>query len=299
MFFLNRISRHVNNRANIVWMVICLCFIVLLPFVIGIGLYLKSTLLLEKHSIFNLLFTKDWFPLRGQFGFLPFITGSLWVTLLAILFSAPLCLLTAIFLTQYAKSSFLKIMHPIIDILAGIPSVVYGAWGVIVIVPFVAHDLAPVFGIETSGYTILSGAIVLSVMIVPFVLNIMIEIFRSIPVELKEASLSLGANGWETVKFVLVRKAFPGIVSAIGLGLSRAFGETMAVLMVVGNVIKIPHSVFDPGYPLPALIANNYGEMLSIPMYDSALMLAALILFVVVLIFNFLTRMLITRLEKY
>jgi phosphate transport system permease protein len=126
----------------------------------------------------------------------------------------------------------------------------------------------------------------------------LIDVFKTIPDELKEASLSLGASQWQTIKLVLLRKAFPGIVSALGLGLSRAFGETIAVLMVVGNVTKIPTGVFQPGYPLPALIANNYGEMLSIPLYDSALMLAALILFFVVLVFNFLSRLAIVRLEK-
>ena len=145
----------------------------------------------------------------------------------------------------------------------------------------------------------LAGAIVLSVMVIPFILNILIEIFKTIPIELSEASLSLGATKWQTIKFVLVKKALPGIIAAVGFGLARAFGETMAVLMVVGNVIKIPHSAFDPGYPLPALIANNYGEMLSIPKYDAALMFAALILFVVVMFFNALMRMLIIRYEKY
>jgi phosphate transport system permease protein len=131
-----------------------------------------------------------------------------------------------------------------------------------------------------------------------FVLNILIDVFKTIPDELKEASLSLGASQWQTVKLVLLRKAFPGIVSALGLGISRAFGETIAVLMVVGNVAKIPSGIFQPGYPLPALIANNYGEMLSIPLYDSALMLAALILFFVVLLFNFVSRIAIVQLEK-
>ena len=149
------------------------------------------------------------------------------------------------------------------------------------------------------GYSVLAGAIVLSVMVIPFILNILIEIFKTIPIELSEASLSLGATKWQTIKFVLVKKALPGIIAAVGFGLARAFGETMAVLMVVGNVIKIPHSAFDPGYPLPALIANNYGEMLSIPKYDAALMFAALILFVVVMFFNALMRMLIIRYEKY
>jgi phosphate transport system permease protein len=135
-------------------------------------------------------------------------------------------------------------------------------------------------------------------MIIPFILNIMLEVFRSIPDELQEAPLSLGASKWQTIKFVLIKKAFPGIISAMGLGLSRAFGETIAVLMVVGNVVKIPSGVFQPGYPLPALIANNYGEMLSIPMYDSALMFAALVLFFIVLVFNLASRILIVRFEK-
>jgi phosphate transport system permease protein len=237
--------------------------------------------------------------MSGKFGFFPFILSSLWVTVIALLIAGPICLLTAIHLTQYADNWVLKIMHPVIDILAGIPSVVYGVWGILVIVPFISHTVAPMFDKETSGYSILAGGIVLSVMVIPFILNILIEVFRTIPIELTEASLSLGASKWQTIKKVLVRKAFPGIISAYGLGLSRAFGETIAVLMVVGNVAKIPEGVFQPGYPLPALIANNYGEMLSIPLYDSALMLAALVLMVVVLLFNLFSRLVIMRMERY
>lgn len=188
-------------------------------------------------------------------------------------------------------------MHPVIDILAGIPSVIFGVWGILVIVPFISDYLAPFFGEQTSGYSILAGGIVLAIMIIPFILNILIEVFRTLPDELKEASLSVGATKWQTIKLVLLRKAFPGIISAFGLGVSRAFGETIAVLMVVGNVPSIPKGIFQPGYPLPALIANNYGEMLSIPMYDSALMLAALVLFVVVMLFNLGSRVAIARLE--
>jgi phosphate transport system permease protein len=189
-------------------------------------------------------------------------------------------------------------MQPVIDILAGIPSVVYGVWGILMIVPFISEIAAPYFHVQTTGYTLITGGIVLAIMIIPFILNILIEIFRSIPVELTEATLSLGATRWETAKHVLVRKAKPGIISAFGLGISRAFGETIAVLMVAGNVAKIPNGIFDPVYPLPALIANNYGEMMSIPMYDSALMMAALILFVSVLIFNFFSRISIHQLER-
>ena len=129
-------------------------------------------------------------------------------------------------------------------------------------------------------------------------LNMLIETFNTVPFGLKEAALSLGATQWESVKHVIVRKSYPGIISSYGLGIARAFGETIAVLMVVGNVVQIPSGIFQAGYPLPALIANNYGEMLSIPMYDSALMLAALILFIVVTIFNMGSRYIIIHYEK-
>jgi phosphate transport system permease protein len=190
-------------------------------------------------------------------------------------------------------------MHPAIDILAGIPSVVYGVWGILVIVPFISRYLGPLFGVKTMGYSILAAAFVLSIMIIPFILNILIEIFRTIPTELKEASLSLGATRWQTIKHVLVKKALPGIIAAFGFGLARAFGETMAVLMVVGNVVRLPKNIFDPGYTLPALIANNYGEMLSIPRYDSALMFAALVLLVVSLFFNLVMHFFIARYNKF
>jgi len=292
------IGRRLRSKLHLIWMMIGLILVIFLPFFLGVGLYIKSTYLLKDQSMTDLLLSSDWRPLSGKFGFLAFTISSVWVTVLSLLIAGPICLLTAIHLTQYAKSWVLRIMHPVIDILAGIPSVIFGVWGILVIVPFISKYLAPVFGVETSGYSIMTGAIVLAVMIIPFILNILIDVFKTIPDELKEASLSLGASQWQTIKLVLLRKAFPGIVSALGLGISRAFGETIAVLMVVGNVAKVPSGVFQPGYPLPALIANNYGEMLSIPLYDSALMLAALILFFVVLIFNFLSRVAIVRLEK-
>lgn len=289
--------RALRENLHLIWMKCCYILILIMPFVLLVGLILKSTLLLKEKSILDLLFSSEWKPLSGEFGFLPFITSSLWVTFISVVIAAPICLFTAIYLTQYTKRFVLKIMHPIIDILAGIPSVIYGVWGVIIIVPFVSK-IAVWFNVQSSGYSILSGAIVLAVMIIPFILNILIEIYRSIPIELSEASLSLGATKWKTIKKVLTRKAFPGIISSFGLGVSRAFGETMAVLMVVGNVVHIPKGIFQAGYPLPALIANNYGEMLSIPMYDSALMFAALILFVVVTIFNLGSRYMITYYEK-
>lgn len=296
MYLLNRQQRHVVNYS---WMIISLLLVAFLPFFLFLGLYLKSFLLLHDYSFFDLIFSREWRPSSGKFGFYPFIIGSVWVTLVAMLITAPVCLLTAIYVTQYTRKYFLRIMHPAIDILAGIPSVVYGLWGILVVVPFISQYLGPWLGIKTMGYSILAASLVLSIMIIPFVLNILIEVFRSIPVELKEAALSLGATEWQMVKNVLLRKALPGIIAAFGFGLARAFGETMAVLMVVGNVVRLPKSVFDPGYTLPALIANNYGEMMSIPRYDSALMFAALLLLGVSLFFNLVMHFFIVKFNKF
>jgi phosphate transport system permease protein len=279
-------------------MVVALVFSLLLPVLLIIGLYLKSAPLFQDNTLSSLLFSKSWKPLSGHFGMYPFIISSLWVTVIALLLAGPVCLLSAIHLTQYARPVVLRIMHPVIDILAGIPSVIFGVWGILAIVPFVGNHIGPLFGKSITGYSILSGGLVLAVMIIPFILNILIEVFRTIPEELTEVTLSLGATRWMVVKHVLLRKAFPGIISAFSLGLSRAFGETIAVLMVVGNVTRIPTGALQPGYPLPALIANNYGEMLSIPRYDAALMFAALVLLVIVILFNIISRWMIHKVEK-
>ena len=296
MYLLNREQRH---AVNYTWMVISLLLVAFLPFLLFIGLYLKSVYLIHDYSLADLIFSRTWKPTSGKFGFYPFIVGSVWVTLVAMLITAPVCLLTSIYVTQYTKKFFLRIMHPAIDILAGIPSVVYGLWGILVIVPFISRYLGPWLGIKTMGYSILAASFVLSIMIIPFVLNILIEIFSSIPTELKEVTLSLGATEWQTIKHVLVKKALPGIIAAFGFGLARAFGETMAVLMVVGNVVRLPKNIFDPGYTLPALIANNYGEMLSIPKYEAALMFAALLLLAVSLFFNLVMHFFIVKYNKY
>jgi len=185
-----------------------------------------------------------------------------------------------------------------IGVLAGIPPVVYGVWGVLAVVPFISEKLAPHFVEFSTGYSVLAGGIVLGIMIIPLMISIFVEIFGALPTGLREASLALGATQWQTIKKVVIRKSYPGIVAAVVLAISRAFGETIAVLMVCGNVAEIPKSVFDPAYPLPALIANNYGEMMSIPQYDAALMLSALLLFVIILAFNAISRLILIRIER-
>ncbi len=278
-------------------MVATITLVIFTPIIMCIYLGVKSSQLLEHLPLYKILFTSAWEPSKGNFGFLPFIISSVLITIIAVLIAGPICIFSALYLTQYARLRMVRIMQPVIDILAGIPSVVYGVWGILIIVPFISNIVAPALGLQTTGYTLLTGSIVLAVMIIPFILNILIEIIKTVPSELSEATLSLGATKWEVIKHVIVRKAKPGIISAFGLGISRAFGETIAVLMVAGNVAKIPNGLFDPVYPLPALIANNYGEMMSIPLYDSALMMAALILFISIMFFNIFSRITIYRLE--
>ncbi|NQU81485.1 MAG: phosphate ABC transporter permease subunit PstC [Bacteroidetes bacterium] len=279
-------------------MVTALAIILFLPLIIGIALYLKANPLFELQSLSQLIGSSDWSPTNGNFGFWPFIFSSLYVTGLSFLFAAPVCLFAAIYLTQFASKRLIHLMHPVIDILAGIPSVIYGMWGILVIVPFVGDVLAPVLNIKSPGYSILAGGIVLAVMCIPYMLNMLIETFNTVPYGLKEAVLSLGATQWESIKHVVVKKSYPGIISSFGLGIAKAFGETMAVMMVVGNMVQVTFNPFNPGYPLPALIANNYGEMLSIPMYDSALMFSALILLIVILIINLIFRYFIYKTQK-
>ena len=270
-------------------------FLVLL---ILVGLFLRSRPILAEKPFFSLLMSSSWSPLRGDFGLLPFLMGTLWVTFIALALAVPVSLLTAVYLSEYAPRLVREFTKPIIDLLAGLPSVIYGVWGVLLVVPLVGRVIAPVFGVQSSGYSVLAGGIVLAIMIFPTIISVSLEVFSSIPNEMREASLSLGATKWETVRYVVLKKGLQGIIAAVVLGLSRAFGETMAVLMVVGNIARVPRSVFDAGYPLPALIANNYGEMMSVPFYDAALMLAAAVLLLVVLIFNVLARLILVRVNR-
>jgi phosphate transport system permease protein len=270
----------------------------LLVLLIVVGLFLKSKAILGVEPLSRLLFSSSWQPLKGQFGLFAFIMGTAWVTVTALALALPVSILTAVYLSEYAPRWVREAARPMIDLLAGLPSVVYGVWGVLLVVPFVGDVLAPLFGVSSSGYSVLAGGIVLAIMIFPTVIHVTLEVFASVPRSLRDASLSLGATKWETTRHVVLRKGAQGILAAGALGFSRAFGETMAVLMVVGNVPAAPRSLFDPGYPLPALIANNYGEMMSVPRYDAALMTAALVLMLIVLFFNVAARRILVRVER-
>jgi phosphate transport system permease protein len=278
-------------------------------FLIGavtIGLFIRSWPILTSYPLKDLFFGSVWKPNNGLFGFWPFITGTFWVTIVGVLLAVPPCLLVALYLSEYAHALTRSIAKPVLDLLAAIPPVVYGVWGLLAIVPFVDKVLAPfskqwlnnipLFAVnQPTGFSILSAGIVIAVMIAPLVISVVYEVFSTVPSDLRHASLAIGATQWETIRYVVIPRVLPGIVAGIVLGASRAVGETIAVLMVVGNVPKVPHSIFDAAYPLPALIANNYGDMMSIPLYDAALLCAALVLLVVILIFNILSTVVLQR----
>lgn len=295
------------TRVAFLWAALAICSLVV---IIAILLSLRSWPLLSAYPLANLLTGSVWQPMRGLFGFAPFIVGSLSVTAIAAALAVVPAILSGIFLAEYTTLRVRTMIKPLIDLLVGIPSVVYGLWGVLFIVPLIRDHLGPwsdrtlgqaiPFFKQTnpSGYGLLSAGFVLAVMVFPLIVAVTDEVMRSVPHQMRETTLSLGATRWEATKCVIRHSALPGILAAVVLGFSRAFGETLAVMMLVGNVPQVPRSLFDGAYPLPALIANNYGEMMSVPLYESALMGAALLLLLVILAFNCGARLVIERLVK-
>ncbi len=297
-----------DNFARRLMFGLCL-FVLSLAFLMAFGLYQRSRPILAIISLKNLVFSSAWHPTQSQFGLASFISGTLWVTAIAMIIAVPLSILTAIYISEYAPKRVREFAKPIIDLLAGISPVVYGVWGIITIVPLVRDYLMPFFSEKLpffpfasdnyTGFSALTGGIVLAVMVFPVIISVVEEVLRTVPFETREASLALGATKWQTIKYTVLRKAKPGIIAAIILGLSRAFGETMAVLMVTGCALHtFTKSIFDTAYPLPALIANTYGEMMSIPLYDAAVLLAAFILLLITTLFNMLGWGTLLRIER-
>lgn len=279
-------------------MLLAMLFISFLFFFIILLLLFKSSLVLQSSSLVDILFSPTWNPDTGNFGLAAIIIGTILVTGIALLIAIPISLLTAIYIAEYAPRKIRRILRPFLDVLAGVPSVVYGLCSFLLLVPLVKNIIAPLFGVQSTGLCIFTAAITLAIMVFPIIISLCVESFSAIPLELKEASLSIGATKWETVKKVMFRASGPNILAAILLGFGRAFGETIAVNMVVGGIPRIPSSIFSPGETLASLIASRYGELMSIPLYESALMLVALILFLVVFLFNFLGVLVLRRAKK-
>ncbi|WP_321331332.1 phosphate ABC transporter permease subunit PstC [uncultured Bacteroides sp.] len=232
----------------------------------------------------DVLFGAEWFPTATpapQFGFLPLIMGTLWVSLFAILIALPFGLSVSIFMSEVATLRTRNILKPIIELLSGIPSVVYGFFGLIVIVPFIQK----VFNLPV-GETGLAGSVVLAIMALPTIITVTEDAMRNCPRAMREASLALGASQWQTIYKVVIPYSISGITSGVVLGIGRAIGETMAVLMVTGNAAVIPTTLLEPLRTIPATIAAELGEAPAGGVHYQALFLLGVVLFFITLLIN-------------
>lgn len=239
---------------------------------------------IDKNNIPDFISGKEWFPTAEpavQLGVLPLILGTLLVSFFAILFALPVGLATAIYMAEVADERVRKILKPIIELLAGIPSVVYGFFGLIAIVPLI-HDW---FNLPV-GETALAGSIVLAIMALPTIITVSEDAIRNTPRSMKEASLALGANRWQTISRVVIPYSMSGISAAAILGIGRAIGETMAVLMVTGNSAVMPHSLLQPVRTIPATIAAELGEAPKGGVHYKALFALGCLLFIITLVIN-------------
>jgi phosphate transport system permease protein len=248
------------------------------------------------------LVTSHWDPVAGEFGALPFIYGTLLSSLLALLIAVPLSLGAAVYLAELAPSWVRPPIAFLIEMLAAVPSVVYGLWGIFVLVPWLRDWVQPALGATLGflplfqgppyGIGMLAAGIILSIMVVPYITSVSREVLLAVPGSQREAALGLGATRWETTRIAVLRYGRSGLIGAILLGLGRALGETMAVTMVIGNRPEIAASLFAPGYTMASVLANEFTEATS-DLYVSALVEIGLLLLLITMVVNGLARLLV------
>lgn len=245
---------------------------------ISVFILVKGVPIISKVGLFNFIFGMKWAPSQGAFGIFPMIIGSVSVTIGAAILGVPIAICCSIFLAEFAPAPLRNIFRPAIQLLAGIPSVVYGFWGVIFIVPAIRNYLGG------PGLSILAGSIILAIMILPTIISISEVSLLALPRQYKEGGLALGLTHWQTIYSVLLPAAKSGIVSAIILGIGRAIGETMAVIMVLGNAVAIPESILDPVRTLTTNIGIEMGYASG--EHQQALFATGIVLFVIIMILN-------------
>ncbi len=255
----------------------------------------------------SFLWTSTWDPVAEVYGAAPMIFGTLASSLLALLIAVPLALSVAIFLTEFSPRWLRQPVAFLVELLAAIPSVVYGTWGIFVLIPFLRSHVVPplkaVFGWTPFlqgvfyGNSLLAGGIILAIMIVPYIAAVAREVLLAVPTSQREAALAMGATRWEAVRSAVLPYGRAGLIGAVILGLGRALGETMAVTMVIGNRHDIALSLLQPAYTMAAAIANEFSEATT-NMYLSALFEVGLILFVLTVVVNAVARILIWRVAR-
>jgi len=246
--------------------------------VITVFIFEQGTPVLFKYGFKNFLLGLDWYPGEKSFGLLPMIIGSLLVTLGALVVGVPLGLACAVTLTEFSSKRVRQVVKPMIELLAGIPSVVYGFIGVVILVPFIRRTLGG------PGLSVLAASIILGIMILPTIISISMDSFTALPKTYREGSIALGATRWQTVRLVLFPAARSGIIASIILGMGRAVGETMAVIMIAGNAATIPRSLLAPVRTLTSNIALEMGYASGD--HRQALFATGVILFIIIMILN-------------
>lgn len=254
---------------------------------ITIFIFWEGVPLIAKVGFFNFIFGMKWAPSLGQYGIFPMIVGTVLVTLGAIIIGVPVALCCSIFLAEFAPKRLSNFVRPAIQLLAGIPSVVYGFWGLIFIVPAIRNYLGG------PGLSILAGSIILGIMILPTVISISEVSLLALSPLLKEGAFALGANHWQTIRSVLLPAAKSGILASIILGIGRAVGETMAVIMVLGNAVALPSSILDPARTLTTNIGIEMGYASG--EHQQALFATGIVLLVIIMILNSMAQYAIRR----
>ncbi len=294
-----------DEIARIVTLIFALSVVLLVLWLV-FRLWVQSAA--SRHAFgWTFLISRIWDPVAGQFGALPFVYGTLVTSLIALLIAVPLGLGAAIFLAELAPRRLSDSLTFLIDLLAAVPSVIYGLLGIFIVVPLMRTVIEPslkrtlgfipLFKGPSYGIGFLTGGIVLAVMIVPFIISVSREVLLAVPADQREAALGLGATRWEATWKAVVPYARTGLIGSVFLALARALGETMAVTMVIGNNPNISASLFAPGYSIAAVIANEFSEATG-ELYVSALIELALVLFLVTFILNGLARLMLVLTAK-
>ena len=269
-----------------------------------VRLYLEARPVFDRYGVASFVFSDEWVPSQDAFGALPLVVGTLVTSAIALLIGVPVAVASALYVTELAPRRARQPLIILVELLAAVPSVVYGLWGVFVLIPrlqgferFVDEKLAflPFVGGTVSGPNYFVTGLILAIMILPIVAAISREVMATVPVEHKEAALALGATRWEMIRMAVLPYSRAGISGAAMLGLGRAIGETIAATLVIGNAAVIGDTLFAQGYTLAAVIANEFGEAASDPTHRAALIAAGLVLFVLTLVINGIARHFVNR----
>jgi phosphate transport system permease protein len=284
------------------------CVVPLLLLLIASAVFEAGWPALHKFGL-SFLTSSDWDAVNGRFGAAPAIFGTLLSSVIALIIATPLAIGVAVFLSEFAPAWIRQPIAFLVDLLAAIPSVVYGLWGVFFLVPFLTSTIVPfvketlhlgsvpLFAGPAYGYSMLAAGLILAIMVLPYISAVTREVLLAVPRSQREAALALGATRWEMIWDAVLPYARSGVIGGIILGLGRALGETMAVTMVIGNRHEISASLFAPGYTMASMIANEFSEATN-ALHTSALMAVGAVLFVITIIVNIIARWLVWRVGK-